>query len=71
MVSLRLFDAQGRRVATIAEPVARPTGAGRIGVSVGDLAPGCYIYRVEAEGCTASHAAPALAIQWRMWQVTH
>ena len=54
LVSLRLFDAQGRRVATIAEPVARPTGAGRIGVSVGDLAPGCYIYRVEAEGCTAS-----------------
>ena len=53
-VSLVVFDLQGRRVVTLLDHELQQTGAHDVPVQVGGWRPGVYLYRLEADGTSAT-----------------
>jgi uncharacterized lipoprotein YddW (UPF0748 family) len=55
-VSVRVYDPLGRRVATLLEGAPHEAGAHEVRAELGHLAPGVYLYRVEAAGAVRARA---------------
>ena len=53
-VSLVVYDLQGRRVVTLLDHELQQTGAHDVPVQVGGWRPGVYLYRLEADGTSAT-----------------
>jgi hypothetical protein len=53
-VSLTVYDLQGRRVATLLDRVPQPVGTHEVPVHTDGWRTGCYLYRLEAGGMTAT-----------------
>jgi len=53
-VSLEVFDLQGRRVATLLDRQPHEAGAHEVPLRTEGWAPGCYLYRLEEGGATAT-----------------
>jgi hypothetical protein len=52
--TLAVYDVQGRRIATVLGDAQRPAGPQAVGVDVSGWPVGCYLYRLEAAGMTAT-----------------
>jgi len=52
LVSLSIYDLQGRRVAMPLDRVLRPAGVNEVPVRTAGWRPGCYFYRIDAGGAS-------------------
>ena len=52
--TLAVYDVQGRRVATVLDHERRPAGPQAVSVNVSTWPVGCYLYRLEAGGSSAT-----------------
>ena len=59
-VRLRMFDAQGRQVASVVDD-DRAAGEHTISMDASHLAPGLYLYRLETQG--GSYSARAVLLK--------
>jgi hypothetical protein len=53
-VNLAVFDLQGRMIAEILKRAAQAAGPQQVPISTAGWRPGCYLYRVEAGGLSAT-----------------
>ena len=54
IVSLEVYDLQGRRVAEVLPRTLRPVGPHDVTLSVACLPPGCYLYRLDGGRSSAT-----------------
>ena len=53
-VSLAIFDLQGRRVTSVLSHAFQAAGPHQVSVRTDGLRTGCYLYRLEADGVSAT-----------------